>query len=156
MPKAKSVLIQRDPAVQSEGLRGAVCEGWDQTSQGLTGEGLSCAQPAPGGSVVLGCPFVTETRSRALCDTGALLCPKATVTSGRFLGHRALGCHSPRAPFSGGSSCLRTSAGTHDRDTRGGEGESQILAHPGAAEPEEAKNEQWGRKERLVMGQGWA
>lgn len=126
------------PARGSEGRRGAV---------------LCWTQPAPGGSVVLGCPFVTETRSRALCDTGALLCPKATVTSGRFLGHRALGCHCPRAPFSGGSSCLRTSAGKHHRDAQGGEGESQILAHPEAAEPE---GWQWGRKERLVMGQGWA
>lgn len=86
------------------------------------------------------CPFVTEAYSRALCDTGALLCPEATVTSGGVFGHRGLVCHCPRAPFSGGSSGLRTSAGQHDRHTQRGEGESQLLAHPGAAEPEEVKD----------------
>lgn len=43
---------------------------------------------SPGGSMgagVLGCPFVTE----ALCDTGAVLCPEATVTSGVFEAQRS-------------------------------------------------------------------
>lgn len=75
--------------MQKSGVRVSVWEGWDQT-WGLRGDSRGCpvlGTASPGGSMgagVLGCPFVTE----ALCDTGAVLCPEATVTSGVFEAQR--------------------------------------------------------------------
>lgn len=62
--------------------------GAQRRKQGLSCAGHSQSQMGPCLLGVLGCPFVTEAHSRAPCDTGAMLCPEATVTSGGVFGAR--------------------------------------------------------------------